>query len=178
MGKYIALLRGVNVGRNMLKMDRLRALAAELGFKNVATYVQTGNMVFDADDSAAKCSSSLERKLAGETRLPVTVLVRTATELEAIIARNPFLKDKTIDRTKLHVTFLAGAATKAGLAKLKAIARDADDFRLGWQEVYVHCPNGYGKTKLSNKTFEKALATKATTRNWNTVNRLLEMASR
>lgn len=178
MATYIALLRGVNVGQNLLKMERLRALAGELGFKNVSTYVQTGNMVFDADDSPAKCSAALEQKLAGETRLPVAVFVRTAEELKAIMARNPFLKDRTIDRTKLHVTFLAGAATKAGLAKLNAMARGSDEFRLGWQEVYVHCPNGYGRSKLSNNGLERALGVRASTRNWNTVNKLFEIASR
>jgi uncharacterized protein (DUF1697 family) len=178
MPKYIALLRGVNVGQNLLKMDRLRALAEGLGFKDVKTYAQSGNIVFHAEGPAENCSTALEGKLAGETRLPVVVFVRTPAELKLLIERNPFLKDATIDRKKLHVTFLPKAPTKEGHAKLGTIPRGADEFRLGRSEVYLHCPNGYGKTKLSNNAIERALAIAATTRNWNTTTKLLEMVAR
>jgi uncharacterized protein (DUF1697 family) len=178
MAKYIALLRGVNVGRNLLKMDRLRALAAELGFKNVATYVQSGNLVFDADASPTACSQALVRKLAGETRLPVAVLLRTRADFQTVVARNPFLKEKGVDPARLHVTFLAQAATPAGIQKLSAIAADPDRFRVAGKEIYLHCPNGYGESKLSNGAIERALALSATTRNWNTVNKLYEMAAK
>ena len=175
MAIYIALLRGVNVGQNLLKMDRLRGLCAELAFRNVATYVQSGNILFEAAGSASKCCEALEKRLAGETRLPVTITVRTPAELAAIIARNPFLKDSTVDRARLHVTFLADAPAKDGAAKLAAIKAGADRFIVSGKEVYLHCPNGYGASKLSNGAIEKALAVRATTRNWNTVNKLYEM---
>ncbi len=178
MPKYIALLRGVNVGQNLLKMDRLCALTEGLGFKNVKTYAQSGNIVFHAEGSAENCSAASEGKLAGETRLPVVVFVRTPAELKLLIERNPFLKNATIDRKKLHVTFLPKGPTKEGHAKLGTIPRGADEFRLGRLEVYLHCPNGYGKTKLSNNAIERALAVAATTRNWNTTTKLLEMAAR
>jgi uncharacterized protein (DUF1697 family) len=174
---YIALLRGVNVGQNLLKMERLRDLCAELAFKNVATYVQSGNVVFEAEGSSSHCSQAIEQKLAGETRLPVTVIVKTPAELGAVIRRNPFLKDKGIDRSKLHVTFLAGAAAKDGLSKLSAIKAGKDQLRLSGNEVYLYCPHGYGTSKLSNSAIEKALSVRATTRNWNTVNKLYAMAS-
>jgi uncharacterized protein (DUF1697 family) len=175
--KYIALLRGVNVGQNLLKMDRLRQLCGGLGFVNVVTYVQSGNIVFEADGSASDCGRAIEQCLAGETRLPVTVIVRTPAEMRSIIRGNPFLDDKTIDRSKLHVTFLAGAAAKEGVAKLSAIKAGADQFRAAGKEVYLHCPSGYGTSKLANSAIEKALAVRATTRNWNTVNKLYEMVS-
>jgi uncharacterized protein (DUF1697 family) len=178
METYVALLRGVNVGQNTLKMERLRQLWSELGFQNVTTYVQSGNVVFEAEGSPASWSSAIEPKLAGETRLPVTVLVRTPAELKSIIARNPFLKEKGIDRSKLHVTFLASAVGKDALKKLSAVNAGADQFRLSGQEVYLYCPNGYGRTKLSNNALEKALSVKATTRNWNTVNKLYEISVR
>jgi uncharacterized protein (DUF1697 family) len=178
MGTYVALLRGVNVGQNTLKMERLRQLCSELGFKNVTTYVQSGNVLFDAEGPPSSWYSAIEKRLAGETRLPVAVLVRTPGELKSIIARNPFLQEQGIDRSKLHVTFLARAAGKDALTKLSAVNAGADQFHLSGKEVYLYCPNGYGRTKLSNNALERVLSVKATTRNWNTVNRLYEIACR
>jgi len=178
METFVALLRGVNVGQNTLKMERLRQLWSELGFKNVTTYVQSGNIVFEAEGSPSSWGAAIEQKLAGETRLPVAVLLRTPGELKDVIARNPFLKEKGFDRSKLHVTFLAGAAGKDALKKLSALNAGADQFRLSGKEVYLYCPGGYGRTKLSNNALEKVLSVKATTRNWNTVNKLYEIASR
>jgi uncharacterized protein (DUF1697 family) len=176
MAVYIALLRGVNVGQNLLKMDRLRSICAELGFRNVLTYVQSGNIVFEAEDCLSDCVRVLEQKLSGQTRLPVTVIVRTPGELGAVIRRNPFLKEEEVDRSRLYVTFLAGSAARDGLSKLNAIKAGADQFRLSGKEVYLYCPGGYGESKLSNSAVEKTLSVRATTRNWNTVNRLYEMA--
>jgi uncharacterized protein (DUF1697 family) len=178
METYVALLRGVNVGQNTLKMQRLRHLCSELGFKNVTTYVQSGNVIFEAGGPPSSWSSSIDQKLAGETRSSVTVLLRTPGELKKIIARNPFLKEKGIDQSRLHVTFLASAAGKDALKKLSAVNAGADQFRISDKEVYLYCPNGYGRTKLSNNALEKALSVKATTRNWNTVNKLYEIAMR
>ncbi|HKF73122.1 MAG TPA: DUF1697 domain-containing protein [Stellaceae bacterium] len=94
---YIALLRGVNVGGNMLSMERLRAICAELGMRNARTYVQSGNVVFEADGTTAHWSETLEHALAGKSRLPVAVLVRTAAEIATVVERNPFLREKGLD---------------------------------------------------------------------------------
>jgi uncharacterized protein (DUF1697 family) len=177
MTTYIALLRGVNVGGNQLKMDRLRAISANLGFENARTYLQSGNLVFDAKGAKPKVQKGLEDKLAGETRLPVRLLVFPAAELAKLIAKNPFLKDKAIDRARLHVTFLATEPTAEALKRLSAVDAGADEFRAAGAHIYLHCPNGYGRSKLSNNQLERLLSVAATTRNWNTVNALAEMAS-
>jgi len=171
------MLRGVNVGGNILKMDRLRELCDELQFKNTKTYVQSGNLVFDSDRPASVLCSLIERRLAGETRLPVSVIKRTPAELKQILSNNPFLKEKEIDRSTLHVTFLVKPAGKVALNQLAAINSGVDRFRSIGKEIYVHCPNGYGETKLSNNAIQNLLGVIATTRNWNTVNKLYEMAS-
>lgn len=176
MTRYVALLRGINVGKNPLSMERLRELCVELGFQSVRTYVQSGNVLFDARGSASKLSKELERQLAGEVRLPVTVILRTIAELETVLACNPFLKDKAIDRSKLHVTFLASAATKDASAKLASIEAGPDRYHIAGKEVFLYCPEGYGRTKLSNNAIEKRLSVRATTRNWNTVSKLCAMA--
>lgn len=177
MAQYVALLRGVNVGQNMLRMERLRELCAEMKLKNARTYVQSGNIVFEAEGTPAKWAEGLERRLGGETRLPVTVIVRTAKEIEDVLAKNPFLKEKGIDPAKLHVTFLQDTPEKAAVERLANIKAGMDRFRWLGAEIYLHCPEGYGNSKLSNGAIEKALSLRATTRNWNTVNKLYEMCS-
>ena len=172
MPSYIALLRGVNVGGNTLRMERLRALCEELGLKDVRTYVQSGNVVF----SAAHWARAIAQVLEGEARLPVSVIVRSSADMARIIASNPFLNEKGIDTKRLHVTFLEKTPAKSAIKALDTLPSGTDRFVHVGEEVYVYCPNGYGNTKLSNTAFEKALAVRATTRNWNTVNKLCEMA--
>ena len=95
-----------------------------------------------------------------------------------VIAANPFLKERGIDLARLHVTFLTAEPAKAGSERLGALRAGRDRFRCIGREIYLHCPNGYGTSKLSNNAIEKALSLRATTRNWNTVNKLYEMCSR
>jgi uncharacterized protein (DUF1697 family) len=97
--------------------------------------------VFEADDSASECSRALERKLASQTRLPAAVFVRTPADFQTLLTRNPFLKEKGMDPTKLHVMFLAKAATPAGIQKLSSIPAGADRFHVAGKEVYLHCLN-------------------------------------
>jgi uncharacterized protein (DUF1697 family) len=176
MGSFIALLRGVNVGGNVLKMNRLREVCEELGFKNTRTYVQSGNVVFESDRAAGSIAGMIEKRLAKECGIAPSVIARTRAEMQKIIAANPFLKEKGIDLSKLHVTFLAEAAGTEAKTKLAAIKAGVDEFHVAGKEVYLHCPVSYGETKLSNNTIQKTLSITATTRNWKTVNVLKEMA--
>jgi len=174
---FVALLRGVNVGGNTLSMAALRGLCAEIGLRNVRTYVQSGNLVFEADGTPERWAETLERALVGKARLPVTVLVRTGAEMASVVTRNPFLREKSVDPARLYVTFLKDAPAKSTLAALKAIEAGPDRLSHTGREVYLHCPTGYGRTKLSNNALEKMLGIAATTRNWRTVTTLAEMAA-
>jgi uncharacterized protein (DUF1697 family) len=173
---YVAMLRGINVGGNSLKMEWLRQACEGLGLQNVRTYVQSGNIVFSSRVSAEKLAKTLKTTIDAQTRLPVTVVVRSASEMAKIVAGNPFLKLKSVDVTKLHVTFLAKPPSKPALEKLDALAGTRDEYRWVGQEIYLHCPINYGETKLSNTAIEKLLSVGATTRNWKTVTILCEMA--
>ena len=104
------------------------------------------------------------------------VIVRTSEEIAAVLKNNPFLKESGIETSRLHVTFLSHAPGKMAVKGLDSIAAGADRFRCCGQEIYLYCPNGLGRTKLSINLFEKMLSVGATTRNWNTVNKLYEMA--
>jgi uncharacterized protein (DUF1697 family) len=175
---YIALLRGINVGgHKIIKMDQLREGFEELGFEDVATYVQSGNVVFKAPKRAsADLSKKIEEMLLSRFSMSVPVIVRTAEEVGEVLTNNPFLKERGTDVTKLHVTFLSLTPQKAAIKGLDAIAAGPDRFQCRGQDIYLYCPNGFGGTKLSINALEKVLAVGATTRNWNTVNKLYEMS--
>jgi uncharacterized protein (DUF1697 family) len=181
MGKltYISLLRGINVsGQKIIKMDQLRKSFEALGFESVKTYVQSGNAIFKAPKQSPEVlSRKLQEKILRDVSFSVTVIVKSSEEIKHAIKNNPFLKEKGIDTSKLHVTFLSQAPEKAALKALEALTSKADQFRYSGKEIYLYCPNGYGGTKLSNNTLERALSVNATTRNWNTVNKLYEMSS-
>jgi uncharacterized protein (DUF1697 family) len=176
MTSHIALLRSINVGNNTLKMERLRNICQDLGFADVRTYVQSGNVLFSSRDKSSRLSELVENKLHGETRLPVSVIVKTVAQWKRVVDGNPFLKAAGTDLKTLHVTFLTKAASKAGLSALAAIESGADRWHAAADVVYLHCPNGYGRTKISNTAIEKKLALRATTRNWTTVQTLYQMA--
>jgi uncharacterized protein (DUF1697 family) len=177
---YIAMLRGINVsGQKLVRMERLRESCAMLGFRSVETYVQSGNIVFlDAKKSPSNLSKSIGQAILRELGFEVPVVVRTSREMRDLIEGNPFLKESGVDQSKLYVTFLLEAAPKSALKNLERLSSEPDRFYIGRKEIYLYCPGGYGRTKLSNAAFEKALSVKATTRNWKTVNTLLEMASK
>jgi uncharacterized protein (DUF1697 family) len=176
MPVFVAMLRAVNAGGNPLKMVWLREACTELGFKDVRTYLQSGNVVLSSGLGADTVAKKLKAAIDGQTRLPVPVVVRTAAEMQKVVAGNPFLKRKGIDLSKLHVTFLEAAPAKPDASRLDKLAGDRDEYRLATREVYLHCPINYGQTKLSNTAIEKVLGG-ATTRNWNTVTTLAAMAS-
>jgi uncharacterized protein (DUF1697 family) len=173
---YIAMLRGVNVGGNPLKMAWLRAACEQLGLREVRSYLQSGNVVFASPLGAAKLVAMLKASIDEQTRLPVPVIIRSAREMADIVAQNPFLKRKGIDATKLHVTFLGDVPQAPDVARLDKLAGTRDEYRLARREIYLHCPINYGETKLSNTAVEKALGVSATTRNWTTVTTLNGMA--
>jgi uncharacterized protein (DUF1697 family) len=176
MAVYIALLRGINVtGHNIIRMEDLRASFEALGFRRVKTYVQSGNVIFEAGTDA-NLPGKIEKKILADYGFNVSVLVKTPRELEQVIRNNPFPGSKGIDDSRLYVTFLSTPAPPAADGALKGLATELERFHIGHREIYLCCPNGYGKTKLSNTAIEKKLGVVATTRNWRSVNALLALA--
>jgi uncharacterized protein (DUF1697 family) len=179
MPNYVAMLRGINVsGAKPVKMEALRASFEALGFDNVRTYVQSGNVVFAAKErTAPPLAGKIVARIKRDFGYDVPTLVLRADELARVVDESPFAGKKGIDATKLHVTFLDGAATAAGLKKMEGVASGRDEFHCRGTSIYLHCPDGYGNTKLNNNAFERALAVGATTRNWKTVTTLATMAA-
>jgi uncharacterized protein (DUF1697 family) len=150
-------------------------VCAGLGAKNVRTYVQSVNVVFEAQGTASHWVSALERGLMGESRLPVSVMVRTPAEMARVAAGNPFVKEKGIDTARLAVAFLKETPSKAALAALCARDIGQERFHCAGKEIYLHCPDGFANAKLY--VMDKVLGQRTTTRNWNTVNKLCEMCA-
>lgn len=176
MQTYISMLRGINVsGQKKVHMADLKNLYEALGFANVQTYVQSGNVVFDSPEvDTAKLTNSIEAQIEMIFGFSVPVLIRIADDLQRIIESHPFAQE---DPARVLVTFLYEPPEDSKWDDLSHYKDKVDQFTLGEQEIFLYCPGGYGKTKLSNTFFERKLGVIATTRNWKSVNALYEMAS-
>lgn len=177
---YVSILRGINVGgqRKILMAD-LKKLYENLGFKDVVTYIQSGNVIFKTTEnySSEDLIQILETAIFEQYQFNVPIIIRTKDEIDKTIDTNPFLSDKDVDLEKLHVTFLENTPNSTQLEKIKAYDYSPDKFIIVDKNVYLYCPIDYGHSKLSNSFFELKLKTKATTRNWKTVNKLSELAT-
>ncbi len=180
MKTYISMLRGINVsGSNKIRMTDLKLLYEELGFNDVITYIQSGNLIFKSSLKTTDLilTNKIEHAIIDKFKLNVPVIIRSINELKNIISSNPFFKENDINIEKLHVTFLAQKSQEEIAEKIKVSDYLPDKFILIEKEIYLYCPNGYGNTKLTNTFFENKLKVKATTRNWRTTNKLLELAN-
>ena len=171
------MLRGINVGgHKLVKMERLRKSFEALGFEQVKTYIQSGNVVFSAGKlSTAALSSKIEAKILRDFGFSISVISRTQDEMEKTIRDNPFLKERGVDLTKLHVTFLSEAPAPAALEKMLALIAAPDQSRYLGKEIYFYLPNGVSQSSLWKTPWERALSVVITMRNWKTVNSLYQM---
>jgi uncharacterized protein (DUF1697 family) len=156
-------------------MADLRTLFVAFGSEDVSTYLQSGNVVFKSSvDSPAQLIETIQKRINHDLGLSVKVLLRTKAHLKKTVAGNPFANGRR-ELTKLHVTFLAERPDGVRVGELEAKDFEPDEFRIVGPEIYLHCPNGYGRSKLTNAYFEKELGVAATTRNWKTVTKLAEL---
>lgn len=178
MPVYIALLRGINIGpHKRVKMEKLRASLEGLGFERVATYIQSGNVVFTAGKAAAaSLGNTIERRLMKEFGFSAAALVRTREEMEKVMTGNPLLKEESADPAKLHVAFLSEAPAAAALAKLQSLTAAPDRAWGAGKELYFYFPNGVSGSSLWKHPLDRVLGVEVTMRNWNTVNALCAMA--
>ena len=178
MSKYISMLRGINVGsQKKLRMETLREIYQSAGFEKIRTYLQSGNVVFETTEGdLSTITTAIETLIQQTCGYRVEVFIRIQSEFEQILLHNPFLNDQNIENNKLHVTFLYQVPKAAAWEKLVIPSGIPDKFTQGNQEIYLYCPNGYGRTKISNSFFERKLGIATTTRNWNTVQALYQLS--
>lgn len=183
MPTFVILLRAVNVGgTGKLPMASFRKLLEDLGYTNVATYIQSGNAVVDARGTAASVAKAVATAIEKHMGAPVGVVVRTHEDLGRIIAANPFAVEAAADGARVHVAFLAGPAGKGAKTALEEVVvkypTRRDRYHLAGDHLYFHFPEGAADTKFTGKTIDRAIGVIATGRNWNTVLKLHQMAKR
>jgi uncharacterized protein (DUF1697 family) len=172
---WIALLRGINVGRNKrIAMQDLRAMLESLGYTDVRTLLQSGNALFTA---ASQKPETLERDISAaikaEFGMDVAVMVRTAADLASVVTANPFVA-RGVAAAELHATFLSAAPAKARIDAVDREACKPDEFAVGPRVIYARLRNGITGSRLPD--WDRVLGVRATTRNWNTTTKLRELA--
>jgi uncharacterized protein (DUF1697 family) len=177
-GSHVALLRGINVaGKNSLPMKDLVALFDAAGCVDTRAYIQSGNLIFRASRKLASgLATVIEKAVADRFGLSVPVLVRTTEELARVTKENPFLRTGA-NLDTLHVAFLAHLPSAERVAALDPGRSPPDEFSIRGREIYLRCPNGYGRSKLTNQYFDSKLGTTSTIRNWKTVLKLVELTA-
>ncbi|MBL0370458.1 DUF1697 domain-containing protein [Rhizobium sp. KVB221] len=172
---YIALLRGINVGGKVLKMADLRQAVSMLDLADIQTYLQSGNMVFRAQETeAGTLAPAISQAIADKCAMDVHVLVRTANDWSHIVAANPFLQAAEHPRT-LHAFILDRQPESANVEELMSRDFGADEWKIVGVVLYLHAPDGFGKSKLAGLV-ERVLKVPMTARNWNTMLALDELA--
>ena len=176
--KYISILRGINVsGQKKIKMADLKSLYESLEFEEVTTYIQSGNVIFSSKlKNKSDIAKSIELALEEKFGFQVPVQIRTVQEISKVISAIPFDDVNLADNdTKVLVTFLSSKPSKSDSDNIQKYVIEPERLIINNTHVYLFCPNGYGKTNLSNSFIEHKLNKSSTTRNWKTVCKLHEL---
>ena len=176
MTRHVALLRGINLGaKNRVPMPALRGYVEAAGGDNVRTHLQSGNVVFEAPDAAlATIGAAITERLRDDLGLTVPVVLLTANELRMMAAANPFLRAGRPE-DELHLMVLGAEPDPERVAALDPDRSPGDAFAVAGRAIFLHCPNGVARSKLTNAWFDRALGVVSTSRNWRTVTALLAM---
>ena len=177
MTTHLALLRGINVsGHSMKKMEALKTTLEAIGFQNVQTYIQSGNVfVTTEEENAAAVGFKIKQEIFKVFGHEVPVVVIGSADLEACFKNNPFLKEKDIDTKKLYVAFISTTLQSTSMNDLKISQFKPDEASIDGNKIFIKYAVGAGKTRFDQKYIEKKLNVTATIRNWNTVTQLLKM---
>ena len=178
MTTYIALLRGINVsGQKKIQMAGLRSLFESLGYKDVQSYIQSGNIIFRAESQVdpSDIQKKIEEAIQKQYEFFVPVLIKTSEIIEEILKANPYKKEAELEPNRVLVSLLQETPDLQNIQALNSLEYPPDRFKYSDKAIYLHCPNGAGKSKLSNNLFETKLKVKATTRNIQTLTKILAL---
>ena len=176
MGRQIALLRAINLGsRRRVAMGDLRELLASLGYADVRTLLQSGNVVLTSTRSGKPLERELEEQLSTRFSIDIPVIVRTRAELAAVIERNP-LADLAADPKRYQVTFLSAKPDAERIGALAGLDVAPEQFVISGREIYAWHPDGLQRSRLAAALSDGKLGVTGTSRNWNTITKLLALA--
>jgi uncharacterized protein (DUF1697 family) len=176
VARHIVLLRGINIGsRNRIAMPALREALEEAGFEDVRTYLQSGNVVLESGAKPESVQRKVEQLIQQRFGLEIAVVVRTKAQLAAVAKRNPLQKVAT-EPKRYQVTFLSKKLSAKAVRGLEEAAASDEQFVVAGREIYAWHPKTIARSKLWTKLAGKGLGVTATSRNWTTVEALLELA--
>jgi len=177
MTTHLALLRGINVsGHNMIKMEALKAALEAIGFQNVQTYIQSGNVFVDTDEeNASKVGFIIKQEIFKVFGHEVPIVVVNKNDLAVCFKNNPYLKETDVDIKKLYVAFVSTTLKNESINDLKISQFKPDEASIDGNKIYIKYAVGAGKTRFDQKYIEKKLNVTATVRNWNTITQLLKI---
>jgi uncharacterized protein (DUF1697 family) len=167
-------------GHNKIKMTALAALYEKLGFRESETFIQSGNVIFKDKKELppADIALKIERAILKEFLFDIAVMIREIEEIRKIISLNPYSGEKNFDPAKMACLFMHDMPSEDQLSKVKDIDYPPDKFKIIGKEIFIYCPDGFGKTKLYTNFFERKMHIAGTGRNWNTINAILGIAER
>lgn len=177
METFISMLRGINVsGQKKIQMSDLKSLYEDLAFREVSTYIQSGNVIFKTSRRIPEqaLATKIQAAIRQKYRFDVPVIIRSLEEMSSILAGNPFTD---IETNRLYITLLNEAPAAERIKSIPVPENATCRFEVRGREIYLYEPDGYGNTRYSNNFFERALSVTATTRNWNTLNKLAALAA-
>lgn len=180
MNKWLVLLRGINVsGQKKIVMAELRELLTANGFGQVVTYIQSGNIIVDLEEEMAQLAieTKVKRLIHKNYGFDVDVFARAPAWFKSVAQKNPYLNKPAIDRKQLYLTILDQVPTRENIRRLDDFNTTDDEYVIRESVIYIHYPNGAGKARLTNNLIESKLKVKATSRNWNTTLKLIELSS-
>src|SRR5664279_3417710 len=157
MQTYISFLRSVNIaGHNLIKMTELAALFIDMGYVDAKTYIQSGNIIFtySGKSSASIISGDIEKAILKKFNLTISVITRKPGDLSKLLAANPFLNDPVFDQARMAVIFLQDAPMDSQVQKVAGVDFPPDKFKIIGDDIFIYCPNGFGRTKLYTGFFE------------------------
>lgn len=176
MQTHLALLRGINVsGTKMIKMDALSKALQTIGFLNVQTYIQSGNVFVDSAETSSKVSFMIKQEIFKTFGHDVPIIMVSYDDLKSCLVNNLFLSNPTIDLKMLYVAFVSKELNENSIHDLKTSNFKPDEVQIDKNKIYIKYHIGAGKTKLDANYIEKKLNSTATIRNWNTINKMLEL---
>lgn len=174
MNTFIVLFRGINVsGQKKIKMADLKNQLQDIGLHKIKTYIQSGNVIVHTPLDADALNQEIRQKIEQEYGFSVELIIKTPADLQNIIRKNPLCNR---DLQRMYVTFLQEIPANDKVLALRQVDYSPEEYTLHNDIIYFFSPHGYGKAKMNNNFFENKLKTTATTRNWKTVNKLLDMS--
>jgi uncharacterized protein (DUF1697 family) len=167
-------------GHNSIKMAELALLYRDMGFTDAKTYIQSGNVIFSSnrEETDSDISLKIEKAILEKFNYKIPVMIRTVREMQDLVSSNPFLNEGNFEPSKMAVIFLHEECIISQIQKAADIDYPPDKFWISGKEIFIYCPNGFGRTKLYTTFFEKKIGVTGTARNWKTITTLIDIAGK